>query len=38
MLKNNLKRPVIGTGIIVNGIPKLIPMILNKKGLWIGKI
>lgn len=36
--KNNLKRPVIGVGIIINGIPQLIPMVLNKKSRWIGKL
>lgn len=30
----NLKRPLIGTGIIINGQPKLIPMLLNKDGRW----
>jgi len=34
--KTNLKRPLIGTGIIIHGIPKLIPMVLNKKGRWTG--
>lgn len=34
----NLKRPIIGTGIIIDGQPQLIPMILNKKGRWIGKL
>ena len=32
------KRPIIGTGIIINGQPRLLPMILNKKGRWCGKI
>jgi hypothetical protein len=36
--KVNLKRPVIGTGIILNGHPKLLPMVLNKNGRWIGKL
>jgi hypothetical protein len=36
--KNNLKRPVVGCGIIVNGIPELIPMVLSKKGRWVGKL
>ena len=36
--KNNLKRPVIGLGVIENGIPRLEPMILNSKGRWIGKL
>lgn len=35
--KLNLARPVIGTGIIVNSKPELIPMIL-KNGRWIGKL
>lgn len=36
--KVNLKRPVIGTGVIIEGIPRLVPMVLNKHGRWIGKI
>lgn len=34
----NLKRPIIGTGVIINGHPKLVPMILDRHGRWIGKI
>ena len=30
----NLKRPLIGTGIILDGQPMLIPMLLDKKGRW----
>ncbi len=33
--KLSLKRPVIGVGIILNGIPRLIPMILDRNGRWI---
>jgi hypothetical protein len=36
--KNNLKRPVIGCAVIVDSIPHLIPMVLNKKGRWVGKL
>lgn len=36
--KNNLKRPVLGCGIIVNSIPHLIPMTLNKSGRWTGSL
>jgi hypothetical protein len=36
--KNNLKRPVIGCGIIVDSKPQLIPMVLNSKGRWIGRL
>lgn len=33
----NIKRPVIGTGLIINSIPVLEPMILSKDGRWLGK-
>lgn len=36
--KLSLKRPVIGTVVIIDGQPKLEPMILDSKGRWIGKI
>jgi hypothetical protein len=36
--KLNLKRPLIGCGVIINGHPKLIPMVLNKSGRWNGKL
>lgn len=36
--KNNLKRPVIGCAVIIDSIPTLIPMVLNKKGRWVGKL
>lgn len=29
-----VKRPIIGHGIIIDGQPKLLPMVLNKKGRW----
>jgi len=32
--KLNLARPVIGHGIILNGLPQLLPMVLNSKGRW----
>jgi hypothetical protein len=35
--KNNLKRPVIGCGLIIDSKPILIPMKLNKKGRWNGE-
>jgi len=34
----NLKRPIVGHAIILNGQPKLLPMVLNKDGRWIGKL
>lgn len=36
--KNNLKRPVIGCAVIIESIPQLIPMVLNNKGRWTGKL
>lgn len=36
--KLNLQRPVIGTGIIIDSKPLLIPMLLNSKGRWIGQL
>lgn len=32
----NLGRPVIGTSIILDGQPKLLPMLLNKNHRWTG--
>jgi hypothetical protein len=36
--KLQMKRPIIGCGIILDGQPKLLPMILDKNGDWIKKI
>jgi hypothetical protein len=36
--KINPKRPIISIAVIVNGIPQLIPMVLNQNGRWIGKL
>ncbi len=36
--KINPKRPIVSSIIIVDGIPQIIPMVLNKKGRWIGKL
>lgn len=32
--KLNLARPVVGHGIIIDGLPRLLPMVLNSKGRW----
>jgi len=32
------RKPILGCGIIDNGIPVFIPMILNKNGRWIKRI
>lgn len=34
--KINPKRPVVSLIVVINGIPQIVPMILNKKGRWIG--
>ncbi len=36
--KINPKRPIVSVGVIVDGIPHLIPMVLKKGGRWIGKL
>lgn len=33
----NIKRPVVGTGLIINSQPVLEPMILSASGNWVGK-
>ena len=32
----NIKRPVIGTGLIINSMPVLEPMVLDSSGKWVG--
>ena len=36
--KNFKTRFILGCGIILEGIPRLLPMVINKKGDWIGRI
>jgi hypothetical protein len=36
--KINLKRPIVGHGLIINGIPQLLPMVLNSDGRWIKEL
>jgi hypothetical protein len=31
-------KPIISCGVVIDGIPHLIPMILNKQSRWIGRI
>ncbi len=31
-------RPIIGTGVVTNGTPKLVPMLLDKAGRWDHKV
>ena len=36
--KINPKRPIVSLGVIINGVPQIVPMILDKKGRWIGLV
>lgn len=36
--KNNLQKPILGCMLLIDGVPYLLPMILSKKGRWIGKL
>ena len=31
-------RPIIGCGIVINGLPKLLPMVLDVDGKWTGEV
>lgn len=32
------QKPIIGCGVVLNGIPSFVPMLLNKRGRWIGTL
>ena len=36
--KVNIRRPVLGCGMIINGVPQLIPMILKRGNRWVRQI
>lgn len=36
--KINVRRPIVSVGLIIEGIPHLVPMTLKKGGRWIGKL
>lgn len=36
--KVNTKRPIVSIGLILNGIPLILPMVLNKNHRWVGKL
>lgn len=36
--KNNLQKPIVGVLVIVDGVPRLEPMVLNRSGRWNGKL
>ncbi len=31
-------KPIISCGVVINGVPLLVPMFLNKRGRWTGKL
>lgn len=36
--KINPRRPIVSIVVIVEGVPQIVPMILDRKGRWTGKI
>lgn len=36
--KINPKRPIVSIAVVLNGVPQIVPMILNKNYRWIGKL
>lgn len=36
--KVNTKRPIVSIGLILRGIPLILPMVLNKNHRWVGKL
>lgn len=36
--KHTMYKPILGCGVIVNGVPTLIPMLLDSDGNWVGHL
>ena len=36
--KHTMYKPILGCGVIINGIPTLIPMLLDADGDWVGHL
>ena len=36
--KINPKRPIVSIAVIINGIPQIVPMVLNKSHRWTGQL
>lgn len=36
--KHSLRKPIVGCGVILNGRPILLPMVLRRDGRWIGRL
>lgn len=35
--KKHKNKPIIGTGLVIKGVPVFVPMLLDKHGRWIGR-
>ena len=35
---SNLKRPIIGCGMIIDSQPKLLPLVMKSNGRWNGRL
>lgn len=36
--KINPKRPIVSLAVIINGVPQIVPMVLNRNHRWTGKL
>jgi len=36
--KLSANKPILSCGVVIEGVPHLIPMLLNKRGRWVGKL
>lgn len=36
--KINPKRPIVSIAIILNGVPQIVPMVLNRNSRWVGRV
>jgi len=36
--KINPKRPIVSIAVIINGVPQIVPMVLNRNARWTGKL
>jgi hypothetical protein len=34
----NIQRPIIGTGLIINSMPILEPLVMDSEGRWVGRV
>ncbi len=36
--KINPKRPIVSLAVIINGVPQIVPMVLNRRHRWVNKL